>query len=417
MCDIKINCLKSTIFLSLLLILFVTQMSYAASLNLAWYPNQEDDLGGYRIYYRIPPGDYEPFVDAGDNTEYELSGLNEGETYYIALTAYDIFQNESEKSDEVSIFIEITEICTDGIDNDENGYTDCEDQSCAFDPVCGDERLFEIVIEAEEMRNHDNGEQQGEFWNLWANGEMSEEVAFPDTGVYHFEIFAKGSLVQEVGPEIGLLINGEIKHTVFVNTETPETFSFDVEVSAGIHTIAIGFYNDFYDSSTGEDRNLYVDKTTIIFSPVIDIIEAEEMSYHANGEQRGEFWCLWANGEMSEVVDFPDTGVYHFEIIAKGQLAGDTGPEMELIVDGVSIDTVSVDIEIPDTFVFDANVTAGSHTMAVGFYNDFCDVSAGEDRNLYVDKIILSKKSAFLSQGFYSYLINLWMVFYFLLHS
>ncbi len=53
----KINGFRSTIFLALLLILFVTQMSYAASLNLAWYPNQEEDLGGDRIYYGTSSGD------------------------------------------------------------------------------------------------------------------------------------------------------------------------------------------------------------------------------------------------------------------------------------------------------------------------------------------------------------------------
>ena len=250
--DIKINCLKPTIFLALLLILFVAQMSYAASLNLAWYPNQEEDLGGYKIYYGTSSRDYGFPVDAGNNTAYELPGLDEGETYYIALTAYDIFQNESDKSDEENVFIEITEICTDGIDNDEDGYTDCEDQSCAFDPVCEGEEPFEIVIEAEDMSNHDNGVQVGEFWNLWANGLMSEDVYFPDTDTYRFEIIAKGDLASDVDPEMGLLIDGEIIDTVFVDNG-PETFTFDVEVSAGTHELGIGSYNDLCPQESGSN--------------------------------------------------------------------------------------------------------------------------------------------------------------------
>jgi len=412
--DIKINCIKSTIFLSLLLILFITQMSYAASLNIAWYPNQEEDLDGYKIYYGTSPGDYGFPVDAGVSTEYELSGLNEGETYYIALTAYDIFQNESDKSDEVSIFIEITEICTDGIDNDGDGYTDCEDQTCTFDPVCEDERLFEIVIEAEEMSYTSGGSQVGEFWCLWANGEMSEEVYFPDTGIYQFEIIAKGDLVHDVGPKMGLLIDGELKNTFFVNTKTPESFVCNVEVSAGIHELAIGFYNDDYDSGESIDRNLYVDKTSITFSLVLDIIEAEEMSYTSGGSQVGEFWRLWANGEMSEEVYFPDTGIYQFEIIAKGDLVHDVGPEMGLLIDGEIIDTVFVNSETPETFSFEVEITEGTHELAIGFYNDFYNPSIGEDRNLYVDKIILSEKPVPSFQGFYGYLINLYMLFYFL---
>ena len=62
--------------------------------------------------------------------------------------------------------------------------------------------------------------------------------------------------------------------------------------------------------------------------------EAEEMSYHANGEQREDYWLIWGNGTMSEDVNFPDTGVYRFGIIAKGRLAYDIGPEMGLLIDG-----------------------------------------------------------------------------------
>ncbi len=66
---------------------------------------------------------------------------------------------------------------------------------------------------------------------------------------------------------MGLLIDGEIKDTVFVETEDPETFTFDVEISAGIHEFAIGFYNDYWDPEEGIDRNLYVDRTILRKSP------------------------------------------------------------------------------------------------------------------------------------------------------
>ena len=46
------------------------------------------------------PGDYGNPLDVGDVTAYELTGLDEGVRYYIAITAYDTSDNESEKSDE-----------------------------------------------------------------------------------------------------------------------------------------------------------------------------------------------------------------------------------------------------------------------------------------------------------------------------
>ena len=64
----------------------------------------------------------------------------------------------------------------------------------------------------------------------------------------------------------GLLIDGELKDTAFVNTTTPQTFTFDAEITEGIHQLAIGFYNDYYNPSASEDRNLYVDKTILKLS-------------------------------------------------------------------------------------------------------------------------------------------------------
>ena len=78
----------------------MTQISYGASLDLSWNANTETDLDGYNVYYGTAPGVYEDPIDVGDVTAYELSGLNEGVTYYVAITAYDTSDNESEKSDE-----------------------------------------------------------------------------------------------------------------------------------------------------------------------------------------------------------------------------------------------------------------------------------------------------------------------------
>jgi hypothetical protein len=121
--------IKLTPFLSLPL-LFLHCICYGTSINLVWEANLEEDLAGYKIYYGTSPGNYGPPTDTGNTTEFELSGLNEGTTYYIALTAYDTFHNESEKSDEVHVVNKISEICSDGIDNDGDGSTDCEDQEC-----------------------------------------------------------------------------------------------------------------------------------------------------------------------------------------------------------------------------------------------------------------------------------------------
>jgi len=96
--------MKSTFRLTislLSLLLFNTQIGYGASINLIWNSNEEADLSGYKIYYGTSSGNYGSPIDVGNVTSFELSGLIEGITYYMALTAYDTSNNESKKTDEV----------------------------------------------------------------------------------------------------------------------------------------------------------------------------------------------------------------------------------------------------------------------------------------------------------------------------
>ena len=161
----------------------------------------------------------------------------------------------------------IETMCNDGDDNDGDGLTDCDDDDCTLDEICCDS----LVIEAEEMGSHDNGAQVGEYWKLWTNGEMSENVYFPAHDFYHFEIIAKGSLANENGPEMELIIDGVVIETVSVDSEVPTTYEFDVEIQAGDREIAIGFYNDYYNPLLGEDRNLFVDVVIITLMSCIPI--------------------------------------------------------------------------------------------------------------------------------------------------
>jgi hypothetical protein len=70
---------------------------------LAWDPNPpEDGVAGYVVYYGKASGRYTWTVDVGNATTCTLTGLTPEVTYYIAVTAYDEFDNESDFSDEVS---------------------------------------------------------------------------------------------------------------------------------------------------------------------------------------------------------------------------------------------------------------------------------------------------------------------------
>jgi hypothetical protein len=73
--------------------------------TLTWTANGEPDLAGYKIYVGTASGTYSspgsPFV-AGKITSYTVSNLPKGQTYFLAISAYDSAGNESQRSAEVS---------------------------------------------------------------------------------------------------------------------------------------------------------------------------------------------------------------------------------------------------------------------------------------------------------------------------
>jgi hypothetical protein len=60
------------------------------------------DLAGYIIYYGTASGTYDHSIDVKNVTAYTLTGLTQGQTYYIASKAYDTSNNQSGFSNEVS---------------------------------------------------------------------------------------------------------------------------------------------------------------------------------------------------------------------------------------------------------------------------------------------------------------------------
>jgi len=70
-----------------------------------WQPNNEPDLGGYKVYYGTSSRQYSAVIDVGKNTRCTVQNLAEGIRYYFTVTAYDESGNESTFSQEVSTLI------------------------------------------------------------------------------------------------------------------------------------------------------------------------------------------------------------------------------------------------------------------------------------------------------------------------
>jgi hypothetical protein len=77
------------------------QNVHGADITLAWDPNTEVNLKGYKVYYGSASGNYSFIVDAGNRTSLTISGLEAGKTYYFAATAYGPAGEESGMSDEL----------------------------------------------------------------------------------------------------------------------------------------------------------------------------------------------------------------------------------------------------------------------------------------------------------------------------
>ncbi|MCX5844675.1 MAG: fibronectin type III domain-containing protein, partial [Deltaproteobacteria bacterium] len=105
----RISFLFFVLFLGITLFLFpilpgplAVRHADAASITLAWDPNSEPDIAGYKLYYGIGIPSYEFAIDVGNQTTYTIPGFLEGTDYHFAVTAYNVYGLESSFSDEVS---------------------------------------------------------------------------------------------------------------------------------------------------------------------------------------------------------------------------------------------------------------------------------------------------------------------------
>jgi uncharacterized repeat protein (TIGR02543 family) len=89
-------------FLAFSFLLLFDSYAFGAQLKLAWDANTELDLAGYRVYYGTSSGNYGSPVSVGNVTTYTLTGLTQGPTYFVAVTAIDTLLDESGYSNGVS---------------------------------------------------------------------------------------------------------------------------------------------------------------------------------------------------------------------------------------------------------------------------------------------------------------------------
>jgi hypothetical protein len=117
-----------------------------------------------------------------------------------------------------------------------------------------------------------------------------------------------------------------------------------------------------------------------------DTIQVENMPIHTSGGAVSGGWLLWANGYAAQDITVAQAGSYLFNVLASGTPVLGGWPQMSLQIDGVTQDSVIVPTNQPAYYTLSAELTPGTHQLAVSFDND--DWAPPEDRNLFLDQIL-----------------------------
>jgi hypothetical protein len=97
------DCKLSFILVAVFLLIFtcLVRSVHSHEVTLTWDPVTHPDLAGYKTYYGTSGGDYELSLDVGNSTSCTIADLEDEITYYFAVTAYSIYGEESDFSNEV----------------------------------------------------------------------------------------------------------------------------------------------------------------------------------------------------------------------------------------------------------------------------------------------------------------------------
>ncbi len=77
----------------------------AAQVTLAWDPNSEPDVAGYRLYYGSAGGEFGTVINTGNVTNFTAADLAPGSTYAFYVTCYNTSGLESEPSNVVEYVV------------------------------------------------------------------------------------------------------------------------------------------------------------------------------------------------------------------------------------------------------------------------------------------------------------------------
>lgn len=143
-----------TAIVQILFFLLLPAALQAGEATLAWDPNQETNLAGYKLYYDSD-SDIEMYGGTGANEgdspiviylkdleeikspTYTLTGLTTGEYYYFALTAFDTDGMESDFSEEVGTLVGVGSSLAKAVSDTDTTSEESNGSSCFISGTMG----------------------------------------------------------------------------------------------------------------------------------------------------------------------------------------------------------------------------------------------------------------------------------------
>lgn len=139
-------------------------------------------------------------------------------------------------------------------------YNGDEDRNAVVDAVT----VTTAAIEAEAMHVRTTGAPVPGGWALYANGNVANAWSIPATAQYAVRVVARGTPSNGTWPVLEATMDGVLVGRVNVKTWDWSTLTLTVPLTAGPHLLAFAFTND---TATPQDRNLFLDKVTIVATP------------------------------------------------------------------------------------------------------------------------------------------------------
>ena len=287
---------------------------------------------------------------------------------------------------------------------------------------------------------------------FFANGALETEVDLPRGGAYFFGLAGRGTPVQGAYPNLTFHLDGRLVGNVTVG-EPAGRFFTQVDAPAGRHVLRISYTNDVYAPEKGEDRNVRLDRFFFAERPegpeqallrppglvrlrdgrgawLFDQVgwDGRVASYDPAArylsnlltnlgvafrprpvgayipasqlEPVGEFpnfgrdtsgVRLGSNGTVAVQVRFIRAGRYRIAVSARGTPAEGEYPAIRLHLDGRPVGEAQLTRGGWQDLTFEARLEAGTHDVAIEFFNDRWVPEMNEDRNLLIRHLTIGR--------------------------